>query len=219
MQLLTVAALMSLLGSGAAFSVARRTAAVRMASSSSSSSSSAVAATAAAAASSSSASSLNRRSFLDLPAAAAAAAGMATFLGGAPLPVRAEEIAGTGLNYKVLKAGGGLKPVRGDLCAIRFQGSYNGNVFDDILGAEEPLYFRVGDGRLLKGIETAIVNMPVGAKWELDIPAELAFGNGGRPASPGKPRIPPGARINYILELSGVPGKEEDLMEVIGDFN
>ena len=174
----------------------------------------------AAASASSSSAGMDRRSFLDLPAFAAAA-GVATAVAGGARPALAEVVEGTDLKYTVLAAGqkNGLKPVRGDLCAIRFKGSYNGNAFDDILQAEEPLYFRVGDGRLLKGIETAVVNMPVGAKWELDIPAELAFGQGGRGASPGKPRIPPGARVQYVLELAGLPGKEEDLMEVIGDFN
>ena len=161
---------------------------------------------------------LNRRSFLDVHTFTAVVSGAVAIAANAG-SARAEEIAGTDLKYKVLNPGKGLKPSRGDLAAIRFAGYYNGIAFDDILQAEEPLYFRVGDGRLLKGIETAIVNMPVGAKWELDIPPELAFGKGGRPASPGKPRIPAGARVQYVLELAGLPGKEEDLMEVIGDFN
>lgn len=57
----------------------------------------------------------------------------------------------------------------------------------------------------------------VGSKWKLVIPGELAFGVGGRGASPGKPRIPPNAEVEYILEIAGLPGKEEDLIEIIGD--
>ena len=59
--------------------------------------------------------------------------------------------------------------------------------------------------------------MKPGAVFEMEIPGDLAFGVAGRGASPGKPRIPPGATVYYVLELSGVPGKEEDLIDVIGD--
>ena len=59
--------------------------------------------------------------------------------------------------------------------------------------------------------------MESGARWKLTIPPELAFGVAGRGASPGKPRIPPGATVEYILELTGIPGKEEDLIDIIGD--
>lgn len=46
---------------------------------------------------------------------------------------------------------------------------------------------------------------------------ELAFGKDGRPASPGKPRIPPNAVITFDLEMVGLPGKEPELIELIGD--
>ena len=68
----------------------------------------------------------------------------------------------------------------------------------------------------LQGISEAVLMMPVGAKWKLTMPGDLAF-LAGRPASPGKARIPAGATLDYILELTGLPGKEEDLIEVIGD--
>jgi len=59
--------------------------------------------------------------------------------------------------------------------------------------------------------------LQVGSIWKLTIPGELAFGVAGRGASPGKARIPPNAEVEYILEVAGLPGKEEDLIEVIGD--
>lgn len=123
-----------------------------------------------------------------------------------------------GVKYKVQAPGKSAYRARvGDLVAIRFRGQYKDSVFDDILDNTEPFYFRLGSGAVLKGIEDAVQEMPVGAKWELEIPGDLAFGSAGRGASPGKPRIPPGATINYILELSGIPGREEDLIDVIGD--
>jgi peptidylprolyl isomerase len=38
-----------------------------------------------------------------------------------------------------------------------------------------------------------------------------------RPASAGKPRIPPDAEITFDVEMVGLPGKEPELIELIGD--
>lgn len=46
---------------------------------------------------------------------------------------------------------------------------------------------------------------------------DLAFGNKGRPASAGKPRIPGNAIITFDCEMVGLPGKEIELIELIGD--
>ena len=45
----------------------------------------------------------------------------------------------------------------------------------------------------------------------------LAFGSKGRPASAGKPRIPGDATITFEVEMVGLPGKEPELIELIGD--
>jgi hypothetical protein len=44
----------------------------------------------------------------------------------------------------------------------------------------------------------------------------LAFGKKGRPASAGKPRIPADATITFDVEIVGLPGREEELIEIIG---
>jgi hypothetical protein len=89
---------------------------------------------------------------------------------------------------------------------------------------QAPLYRSVCSSRTAllprlvpQGIEEAVLLMPVGAIWKLEIPGALAFGEAGRGASPGKARIPPNAAVQYVLELAGLPGKEEDLFYVIGD--
>lgn len=46
---------------------------------------------------------------------------------------------------------------------------------------------------------------------------KLAFGPKGRPASAGKPRIPGDATIIFEVEMVGLPGKEQELIELIGD--
>ena len=48
---------------------------------------------------------------------------------------------------------------------------------------------------------------------------ELAFGPKGRPASAGKPRIPGNAEVVFDVEIVGLPGKEPELIELIGDDN
>jgi peptidylprolyl isomerase len=45
----------------------------------------------------------------------------------------------------------------------------------------------------------------------------LAFGAKGRPASAGKPRIPADAEIIFEVEMVGLPGKEPELIDLIGD--
>jgi hypothetical protein len=45
----------------------------------------------------------------------------------------------------------------------------------------------------------------------------LAFGAKGRPASAGKPRIPANCEIIFEVEMVGLPGKEPELIELIGD--
>lgn len=45
----------------------------------------------------------------------------------------------------------------------------------------------------------------------------MAFGPKGRPASAGKPRIPGNSEIIFDVEIVGLPGKEQELIELIGD--
>jgi len=130
----------------------------------------------------------------------------------------AAEKTGSGLEYTVVKSGSGGRPITGDLIAIRFKGKVQatGAVFDDIMSGE-PYYTRVGSGNVLPGVEEAVKLMRSGDTWNLTLPPELGFGPKGRPASPGKPRIPNGATLDFMLELVAVPGKDEELIEVAGD--
>jgi len=123
----------------------------------------------------------------------------------------------SGVSYVVSTAGDGPKPEIGELAAIRFKASYGTMVIDDIFGTPEPYYTRVGSGGLLKGIEEVIPLMRVGDRFVVTIPSDLAFGKKGRPASAGKPRIPGDATIVYEIEMVGLPGKEPELIELIGD--
>ncbi len=120
----------------------------------------------------------------------------------------------SGITYEVIENGNGPVPQVGELAAIRFTGAYKDNVFDDLYKTKEPLYFRVGGNTLLKGIEEAVKVMKVGDRWKLTIPGELAFGAKGRSASPGKPRIPPMAAVEYDLKLVALPGRETEILDL-----
>lgn len=52
--------------------------------------------------------------------------------------------------------------------------------------------------------------MQTGDKWQLTIPGKLGFGEKGRPASPGKPRIPSNAELDFTLELVAVRSSHVD---------
>jgi len=135
--------------------------------------------------------------------------------GGLPLLKRAgAETLPSGMTYEVLEKGNGPVPQVGELAAIRFTGAYKDNVFDDLYKTKEPLYFRVGGNTLLKGIEEAVKVMKVGDRWKLIIPGELAFGAKGRSASPGKPRIPPMAAVEYDLKLVALPGRDTEILDL-----
>ncbi|GAX12950.1 peptidylprolyl isomerase [Fistulifera solaris] len=134
----------------------------------------------------------------------------------ASAPVQAETLP-NGVTYEVKKKGDGPQPEIGELAAIRFA-AYNGaNKIDDIFETPEPYYTRIGSGGLLKGVEETLPLMRLGDRWELTIPSELAFGKKGRPASAGKPRIAGDAVITFDVEMVGLPGREIELIELIGD--
>ena len=124
---------------------------------------------------------------------------------------------GEGLKYTVVKSGkSGGTPTRGDLIVIRFKSSVQktGQVIDDIMANPEGYYFRVGTGVVLPAVEKAVVQMKTGDIWQLTVPPALGFGEKGRSASPGKPRISGDAILDFTLELVAVPGKDDEIIEV-----
>ncbi|EJK54543.1 hypothetical protein THAOC_25816 [Thalassiosira oceanica] len=93
----------------------------------------------------------------------------------------------------------------------------SGNKIDDIFETPEPYYTRIGSGGLIKGVEEVLPKMVVGDRWVLTVPGPLAFGPAGRKASAGKPRIPGNQEIIFDVEMVGLPGKEQELIDIIGD--
>lgn len=83
----------------------------------------------------------------------------------------------TGLQYKVIESGDGLTPTVQDIVTARYRGTLiDGTEFDSSPG-DEPVAFPVG--RVIPGWVEALQMMKVGDKWELTIPADLAYGEAG----------------------------------------
>jgi len=125
----------------------------------------------------------------------------------------------SGTSYVILKSGDGPKPNVGELAGIRFRAEVvqTGNKIDDIFDTPEPYYTRVGSGGLLKGVEEVLPSMRVGDRYLITIPTNMAFGPKGRPSSAGKPRIPGDAIIKFEVEMVSLPGREQELIDLIGD--
>ena len=101
----------------------------------------------------------------------------------------------SGLQYRVLRDGTGDTPKPTDLVATRYKGTLiDGTVFDTSEAHSGLMPFRVNG--VIEGWTEALLRMKVGAKWQLFIPPDLAYGDQ-RPAR----LIPPGATLIFELEL------------------
>jgi FKBP-type peptidyl-prolyl cis-trans isomerase FklB len=101
----------------------------------------------------------------------------------------------SGLQYKVIKKGNGTSPKKTDSVTVDYRGTLlDGTEFDSSYKRGKPATFRV-DG-VIAGWTEALQLMKPGAKWELFIPAKLAYG--GRGAGP---RIEPNSTLIFEVEL------------------
>lgn len=84
----------------------------------------------------------------------------------------------SGLQYKILKEGNGPKPKASDTVKCHYEGRLiDGTVFDSSIRRGEPAEFPVGG--VIQGWVEALQLMPVGSKWQLYIPSEMAYGSHG----------------------------------------
>ncbi|HHJ10086.1 MAG TPA: FKBP-type peptidyl-prolyl cis-trans isomerase, partial [Bacteroidetes bacterium] len=83
-----------------------------------------------------------------------------------------------GLQYKILKEGSGPKPSATDKVKVHYTGKLlDGTVFDSSVERGEPITFQLN--RVIPGWTEALQLMPVGSKWRLFIPSDLAYGERG----------------------------------------
>jgi FKBP-type peptidyl-prolyl cis-trans isomerase FklB len=81
----------------------------------------------------------------------------------------------SGLQYQVITEGKGPKPTLNDQVKCHYHGTLiDGTVFDSSVESKEPITFAING--VIKGWTEALQLMPVGSKWKLFIPAELAYG-------------------------------------------
>ncbi|MFO0897031.1 MAG: FKBP-type peptidyl-prolyl cis-trans isomerase [Pirellulales bacterium] len=103
----------------------------------------------------------------------------------------------SGLQFKVLKAGSGPKPKATDTVKTHYAGKLlDGTEFDSSIARGEPATFPVN--RVIKGWQEALSLMPVGSKFQVWVPAALAYGPDGNDS------IPPNATLAFEIELLGI---------------
>ncbi|EKK7714938.1 FKBP-type peptidyl-prolyl cis-trans isomerase [Cronobacter dublinensis] len=101
----------------------------------------------------------------------------------------------SGLQFRVLTQGEGPIPSRKDRVRVHYTGKLiDGTVFDSSVARGEPAEFPVSG--VIAGWIEALTLMPVGSKWELTIPHNLAYGERGAGAS-----IPPFSTLVFEVEL------------------
>jgi FKBP-type peptidyl-prolyl cis-trans isomerase FklB len=107
----------------------------------------------------------------------------------------------SGLQYKILKEGTGPKPSATDSVVCNYKGTLIDNTeFDSSYKRGQPATFPVG--QVIKGWTEALQLMPVGSKWQVFVPSDLAYG----PRAPGG-AIGPNATLIFEIELLSIQGK------------
>lgn len=103
------------------------------------------------------------------------------------------------IQYEILTppAPGSTMAKPGDLVAIRFLASYNGQVIDDTFKTADPYYYRCGVGTVVAGLDEAVTHMHEGERVKLRFGGDLAFGSKGMKSAPGRARVPPNAVVDY----------------------
>jgi FKBP-type peptidyl-prolyl cis-trans isomerase len=109
----------------------------------------------------------------------------------------------SGLQYKVLTKGTGPKPTAEDIVVVNYRGTLiNGTEFDSSAKHGAPAPYPVN--KYIKGWTEALQLMPVGSKWQLFVPADLAYG----PRQPS-PEIGPNSTLIFEVELLSIQEKEK----------
>jgi FKBP-type peptidyl-prolyl cis-trans isomerase FklB len=109
----------------------------------------------------------------------------------------------SGLQYKVLKEGTGPKPTLDDKVVCNYRGTLiDGKEFDSSYKRGEPATFPVRG--VIKGWTEALQLMPVGSKWQIVLPPDLAYGERG-----AGPDIGPNSTLVFEVELLSIAPKDQ----------
>jgi FKBP-type peptidyl-prolyl cis-trans isomerase FklB len=112
----------------------------------------------------------------------------------------------SGLQYRVLKAGDGDKPAASDTVVAHYRGSFvDGTEFANTYLRKQPATVQLR--KAIQGWREALPLMPVGSKWELVVPSDLAYGSRGDGRG-GKPRsVGPNTTLIFEVELISIQDK------------
>lgn len=112
-------------------------------------------------------------------------------------------LSSSGLYYKKLKEADSTAPLpqKGNKVTVHYTGWLDengelGRKFDSSVDRHQPFSFNVGVGQVIKGWDEAVLQMRVGDKWLLKIPAELGYGARGAGNV-----IPPNATLIFEVEV------------------
>jgi UDP-GlcNAc:undecaprenyl-phosphate/decaprenyl-phosphate GlcNAc-1-phosphate transferase len=104
----------------------------------------------------------------------------------------------SGLQYKILKEGTGKKPTDNDTVECNYRGTLiSGTEFDSSARHGQAVTFPVKG--VIAGWREALKLMPVGSKWQLFVPPQLAYGDRG-----AGPQIGPNSTLIFEVELLGI---------------
>ncbi|MDD5008205.1 MAG: FKBP-type peptidyl-prolyl cis-trans isomerase [Syntrophorhabdaceae bacterium] len=104
----------------------------------------------------------------------------------------------SGLQYKIIKEGSGRKPTNADSVECHYRGTLiNGTEFDSSYRRGQPATFKVAG--VIPGWTEALKLMPVGSKWQLFIPPQLAYGERGAGRNIG-----PNTTLIFEIELLSI---------------
>lgn len=107
----------------------------------------------------------------------------------------------SGLQYRILKAGDGKKPTIDDTVVCHYRGTLvDGTEFDSSYKRNQPATFPIKG--VIKGWTEALQLMPVGSKWQLFIPSDLAYGERGAGTA-----IEPNATLIFEVEIISIQEK------------
>lgn len=110
----------------------------------------------------------------------------------------------SGLGYQVLQPGTGPQPKPGQTVTVHYTGWLDdngqpGKKFDSSVDRKDPFSTKIGVGYVIAGWDEAVLNMQVGEKVRLYIPAKLGYGARGAGAA-----IPPNANLIFDVELIAI---------------
>lgn len=105
----------------------------------------------------------------------------------------------SGLQYKILKMGEGKVPASGDSVECHYRGTFiDGTEFDNSYKAGKPVTFKV-QGGVIAGWSEVLKIMPVGSKWQVFLPPQLAYGERGAGS-----QIGPNVTLIFEIELLSI---------------